>query len=445
MKSISTKIKVKVIELFLQGYSYDEIAKQTGIGKGTVASIIDDFRNGVIPIPPGMAEYVDTLRKLVVDLKKQNTTVTQVLPYVKLHAKMQEMGVEEGQVDTWLDICQGIASQGVSNNQFVQAAIELAEATVISGQTYGQLLHDYEKTSDLNKKLKSDNDKKKVEKTFLEQEHSDKVKQYTAELNAITNAIETAQKTFGEQKKNLKIQVDDLMIQKDLHIDEINAVSAILTTESGKAGLSQEEKKQIGKQIAGAGSLFVHNKNLKTQKQELEIEVKELVEKKSNLEDIAEKLQMKIRSDEMVLFGQKMQRDNLDAEIEVKGPELEKLKESIKENEEIICQANLIVGFLISPKSIKGQVLDDLVQLLIALRQESLGIDPKRVKNGDGNTICECIVPLIDKVNSSDVDLDSIREMLALKLVPLLKDKYITKLEHKIAIAGCKVGIFPET
>jgi DNA-directed RNA polymerase specialized sigma24 family protein len=42
MKNISTQVKVNVIKLFLQGFSYDEIAMQTGIGKGTVASIVDD-------------------------------------------------------------------------------------------------------------------------------------------------------------------------------------------------------------------------------------------------------------------------------------------------------------------------------------------------------------------------------------------------------------------
>ncbi len=167
MKSISMHVRVNVIKLFLKGYSYDEIAKQTGIGKGTITSIINDFRNGVIPIPPGMGEYVDALRQLVVDLKKHHATVNQVLPYGKLHAKMQEMGVDEGQVDTWLDICQSITSQGASNNQFVQAAIELAEATEVSGQTYSQVLHDYDKKLDLNKKLDSEIKENRAHKSAL--------------------------------------------------------------------------------------------------------------------------------------------------------------------------------------------------------------------------------------------------------------------------------------
>lgn len=267
MKSIPMKTKLEVINLFLQGYSYDEIAKQIGIGKGTVASIIDDFRNGVIPIPPGMTEYVDALRKLVVDLKKHHTTVKQVLPYAKLHAKIKGMGVDEGQVDTWLDICRDITSQDVSNSQFVQAAIELAEAAAISGQTYSQVLHDNNEKLDLNQKLDSEIEKKKLEITVLDQEHSDKIVKYTDELNTITKAIDTAQTTFEEQKKNLKLQLDDLMLQKKLQTNEINVVSAILTTELGKTGLSEEEIKQIGKQIAEAGSLFVYKKNLKAQSQ----------------------------------------------------------------------------------------------------------------------------------------------------------------------------------
>jgi len=131
----------------------------------------------------------------------------------------------------------------------------------------------------------------------------------------------------------------------------------------------------------------------------------------------------------------------LDAEIKAKGPELEKLDKSIKESEDIIYQANLIMAFLITPKSLKEQHLDDLVQLLIALRQKSLGISPKKVQDENGNLICKCMVPVIDSLSIMTVDIDNIREQLALNLIPLVKDKFISVLEHKIALAACKAGI----
>jgi len=113
--------KAQVVKLFLSGLSYDEIAQQVGVAKGSVVSIVNEFRDGTLPFPPGMTEYVDELRHLVVDLKKHETTVAQAKSYLKLHFKLQEMGVDSEDVDQWLDICQDIASSEVSNSSFVKA------------------------------------------------------------------------------------------------------------------------------------------------------------------------------------------------------------------------------------------------------------------------------------------------------------------------------------
>ena len=64
------------------------------MSKGSVVSIIADFRNADLPIPPSMKEYIDELRRLVVDLRKQGTNVTQLETYLKLHTKLKEMGID---------------------------------------------------------------------------------------------------------------------------------------------------------------------------------------------------------------------------------------------------------------------------------------------------------------------------------------------------------------
>ena len=434
MKSISTQVKVNVIELFLQGFSYDEIAMQTGIGKGTVASIVDDFRNGALPVPPGMTGYVDDLRKLSVDLKKNHTSVQQAISCHKLQSRITAKGISSEKVVQWLDVVESIATPTVSNKDFIMAALELAEVTSSSGKSYKSIVHDCIEKQATGKKLNSEIKKRKKEIITLNQEHHDKVTLYTSDLKTITNAVETAQAMFEQQTK-------DLMYQKNLTFDEVNTVSAILNTELGKIELNQENIQQISKQISEIGSLTIQKKNLEEKKLKLEVEVQGLSEKKAILENSAKKLQMKIRSDEMVIVGQKMQRDQLDAEIKVKGPELEKLDKSIKESEDIIYQANLIMAFLITPKSLKEQYLDDLVQLLIALRQKSLGISPKKVQDENGNLICKCTVPVIDSLSIMTANIDNIREQLALNLIPLVKDKFISVLEHKIALAACKAGI----
>jgi hypothetical protein len=60
MKEIGTNKKIKVIKLFW--YTYDEIAAELGIAKGSVVNITEAFRDGELMIAPN--EYMDALRKL---------------------------------------------------------------------------------------------------------------------------------------------------------------------------------------------------------------------------------------------------------------------------------------------------------------------------------------------------------------------------------------------
>ena len=75
MRHIEESRKARVVKEFLNGLSFDEIARQAGISKGSVVNIIDEFRDGTLPLPQGMSEYIDELRRLVVDLKKHDTTI----------------------------------------------------------------------------------------------------------------------------------------------------------------------------------------------------------------------------------------------------------------------------------------------------------------------------------------------------------------------------------
>ncbi|MBA7673850.1 hypothetical protein ES703_82056 [subsurface metagenome] len=143
MKEINMNKKLKVIELFLAGASYDEITLQVGVSKGSVVNIIDEFRDGELPLPPGMTKYVDELRYVAVELKKHNTTVNQLKSYSKLLSKLKDMGVGGEQVETWLDICQFIATPAVPNKEFVAAAIQLGELKKNTGYGYQTLIQGY--------------------------------------------------------------------------------------------------------------------------------------------------------------------------------------------------------------------------------------------------------------------------------------------------------------
>ena len=100
MKELPVVQKMKLLKLFLNGETFDEISVKLGISKGSVVNIVNDFREGVLPVPPGMVEFIDEIRKLVVDMKKYSTSIPQLKTYLKVHKKLNEMGVSIGQVDT---------------------------------------------------------------------------------------------------------------------------------------------------------------------------------------------------------------------------------------------------------------------------------------------------------------------------------------------------------
>ncbi len=171
MKDISLTKKQKVIKLFFSGLSYDEMAVEVGIAKGVCSkNIIEEFREGKLPIPPNMTGYVDELRHLVVDMKKHNTTLNQLKGYNKLHKKLGEMGVGIEQVDHWLDICQDIATEMVSNNKFVAAALHLAQLEAETGYDPESLIRDFKTKHETAKMLDAEIQQEKADLTKIQRE-----------------------------------------------------------------------------------------------------------------------------------------------------------------------------------------------------------------------------------------------------------------------------------
>lgn len=143
MNEISLIKRSKVVKMFLRGLSYDDIARQIGIGKGSVVNIIEEFREGDLAVPSDMTEYVDALRKIAVDLGKYNTSISQVISCTRIHAKLMDMGVDVEKAEQWIDTCQEIASTSASGNEFVNAAMELVQLKSETGLSYRDLITDY--------------------------------------------------------------------------------------------------------------------------------------------------------------------------------------------------------------------------------------------------------------------------------------------------------------
>lgn len=165
MRKISLNKRNEVIRLFFHGCPYDEIVERLGIAKGSIVNIIEEFRDGTLPLPPDLTSYVDELRKLAVDLKKHQVKVTELKSYLKLRTKLQEMNISEPQIEQWLDMCRYIAQPTVASEQFVQAALELARFTSENHLGYEDLVREYESKL---KHLNEVKDEIEITETMLE-------------------------------------------------------------------------------------------------------------------------------------------------------------------------------------------------------------------------------------------------------------------------------------
>ncbi len=265
MREISIIKKVRVIRSFLSGEPYDVIKTQEEISKGSVVNIIDDFRENKIPLPPDLTEYVDELRRLAVDLKKNRYTVAKMKTYVVLHTTLEDMGVSSDDVERWLDICRDIASSAATESDIIPMLLQFAKVSSETGLSYGALIDDYHSKLDISVKLDKENEQKTERLSNIEE----KINEATKELEPIQHAISSAKDIFTRQKTELKLKLDEYMAQNNLSWKRVDIAHAILESALAKSRLLKRDKARISRQLASAGSITAVIEKLKSKEKPL--------------------------------------------------------------------------------------------------------------------------------------------------------------------------------
>lgn len=323
----------------------------------------------------------------------------------------------------------------VGSSQFAKAALELAKLKSGSGLSDADVIADYHSKLNLSKTLDEEIEKKEGKIVELELKYKEDEQKDTSTLNSINQAIATQQDTFQKQKKELKSQLDEYLAQHQLSWKKVNTVLAILNTELGKTGLSKEEIDELSQQVVAAGSLYAAIKQLEHRRDELQSEVDHLASERDSLESSVNKLGNVNQKICNSILEKGLERDDLDALIKSKKSELVELNKTISDNINEIRTAYLILSFLIAPEGMKNYHIDTLTRWLIAIRQQRLGIGLNQVKDSDGKVICECSLPTLysNLSGQSDADINAAREELALCLMPLVKDKFMPRIEYDAA------------
>ena len=93
---IPQSIKIKVLNEWLQGASRFQIARNNGIGAGTVTGILQQARNNDIP-------DIDLMRKLALMLKKEDLDVYHFSSAVRLKKVLDRIGLPEEKLESLIE------------------------------------------------------------------------------------------------------------------------------------------------------------------------------------------------------------------------------------------------------------------------------------------------------------------------------------------------------
>lgn len=148
MQKLSFRKQLTIVRLYLSGFSYDEIAAQAGVSKGTVANVITELKAGRILNVHEPAEQLELLRELAVDLRRLQLNPGQAVAGLAAFSHLQELGMEPGDVERWATMCRELAPQRTEAQVFVRAALalkELRERTGLSAQALEEKASSLEK------------------------------------------------------------------------------------------------------------------------------------------------------------------------------------------------------------------------------------------------------------------------------------------------------------
>lgn len=139
MKELTERKKLQILKLFLEGYSYDQISTEAAVGKGTVVNVVKDFQAGHFPAFTDVAELVDVLRELSVELRRRGGGVSEALLGIAFFFRLGEMGVTPEKLWLWEAMCREMSPSEEHLQEFTAAALELFRLSQETGESYNSI------------------------------------------------------------------------------------------------------------------------------------------------------------------------------------------------------------------------------------------------------------------------------------------------------------------
>ena len=132
MEKLTARKKLSTVRLYLSGLSYGEIASKVGVSKGTVANVVAELKAGSFPEAADIAEHIESLRELSIDLKRTRLTPGQCAIGLMLLNRVNELGLEPADIDRWPLILKAVPTEDDAK-EFVRLVYSIQQVQQKSG------------------------------------------------------------------------------------------------------------------------------------------------------------------------------------------------------------------------------------------------------------------------------------------------------------------------
>jgi transposase len=204
MERLSTKKKLTIVRQYLSGLSYDEIAAKNGVSKGTVANVVAELKAGKFPEAADVAEHIEQLRELSLDLKRLKLTPEQCATGLILLIRINECGLDPADIDRWPLILRSVGDEDEAQEfiRLVYSIQEVQKRTGLSLNTLDDRVHELErKAADLEPTSgKLEDCKKQVVELTRQRE----------ELTSLVGSLDEKYKLLSPRVKDLEKREKDL-------------------------------------------------------------------------------------------------------------------------------------------------------------------------------------------------------------------------------------------
>lgn len=204
MERLSTKKKLTIVKQYLSGLSYDEIAAKNGVSKGTVANVVAELKAGKFPEVADVAEHIEQLRELSLDLKRLKLTPEQCATGLILLTRINECGLDPADIDRWPLILKSVGNENEAQ-EFVRLVYSIQEVQKRTGLSLNALddkVHELErKATDLEPMSgKLEDCKKQVAELTRQRE----------ELASLVGSLDEKYRLLNPRVKDLEKREQDL-------------------------------------------------------------------------------------------------------------------------------------------------------------------------------------------------------------------------------------------